>query len=145
MPLIGKKEPINSLIGENSEFIGTFHIAGSLKINGKFEGEIKTDNHLIIGPTGKVKTNVYAKKVTVAGTLIGNIHAEEEVFLLETGRVLGDITTAKLHVSDGVVTEGQITITGGQQKDVHRLVEESYGTSEKPKQEESSVSDKKDI
>lgn len=123
-----KNEPPNSVIGEGSTFEGTFHVPGSLKVDGRFEGEIKTEGHLIIGTTGKVKTTILsARRVTVAGTLIGNIEAQEEVSLLETGRVLGNIQTPKLHLSEGVVTEGQITITGGQQKDIHRVVEESFG------------------
>ena len=49
------KDSINSVIGQGSIFEGKFYIAGSLKIDGKFEGEIKTDEALYIGETGKVK------------------------------------------------------------------------------------------
>ena len=48
---------------------------------------------------------------TVAGTLIGNIVASEEVSLLHTGKGLGNITTPKLSVEPGVITEGKVTIT----------------------------------
>lgn len=123
---MARNDQINSLIGEGSAFEGKFYIAGSLQIDGKFEGEIKTEDHLIIGPTGKVKTNITARRVTVAGTLIGNIDAQEDVYLLETGRVLGNIVTPKIHVNEGVVTRGTVTITGGQKKDIAKLIEESY-------------------
>ena len=89
---------INSVIGEGSVFEGKFFIQGSLEISGKFEGEIKTDGQIVIGKTGRVKTNVVAKKVVVGGTLIGNVRAHDEVMLLETGRVLGDITTPLLNL-----------------------------------------------
>ncbi|MBI4977851.1 MAG: polymer-forming cytoskeletal protein [Spirochaetes bacterium] len=123
---MARNDQVNSVIGEGSAFEGKFYIAGSLQIDGKFEGEVKTEDHLIIGPTGKVKTNVTARRVTVAGTLIGNIDAQEDVYLLETGRVLGNISTPKIHVTDGVVTKGTITLTGGQKKDIAKLIEESY-------------------
>lgn len=121
------KDSINSVIGQGSIFEGKFYIAGSLKIDGKFEGDIKTDEALYIGETGKVKTNIAAKEVTVSGTLIGNIKAENEVRLEETGRMLGDIQTPYLDLSKGVVAKGNITITGGQKKDVKKIVEESFG------------------
>lgn len=121
------KEQINSVIGPGSIFEGKFYIAGSLRIDGKFEGEIKTDEALYIGETGKVKTNIAAKEVTVSGTLIGNIKAENEVRLEETGRMLGDIYTPYLELAKGVVAKGNITITGGQKKDVKKIVEESFG------------------
>ena len=85
--------PNNSVIGENSVFEGRFYVSGSILIEGKFDGEIKTEDHLTVGPTGKVKTDIYARKVTVAGTLIGNITASEEVDLLQNGKVLGNINT----------------------------------------------------
>lgn len=127
--MAGKNDSMNSTIGEGSIFEGKFYISGSLRIDGKFEGEIKTDEELVVGETGKVKTNIDAKSVVVAGSVIGNIRAEEEVKLLETGRILGDITTPTLTIQRGVIAQGHITITGGQRKDVKKLIEESYDSS----------------
>ena len=86
---------LNTIIGKGSSFEGKFYINGSLRIDGKFEGEIKTDEELVVGETGRVKTNIRAKSVVIAGTVIGNIKAENEVTLLATGMVKGDITTPK--------------------------------------------------
>ncbi len=126
--MAGKGDSINSTIGEGSVFEGKFYISGSLRIDGKFEGEIKTDEELVVGETGKVKTNIDAKSVVVAGTVIGNIKADEEIKLLETGRVLGDIITPALTIQRGVIAQGNIIITGGQKKDVKRIIEESYSS-----------------
>lgn len=126
--MAGKGDMINSTIGEGSVFEGKFYISGSLRIDGKFEGEIKTDEELVVGETGKVKTNINAKSVVIAGTVIGNITADDEVKLLETGRVLGDIVTPTLTIQRGVIAQGTITITGGHKKDVKKLIEDSYGS-----------------
>ncbi|MBN1898166.1 MAG: polymer-forming cytoskeletal protein [Spirochaetes bacterium] len=123
-----KGDNANSVIGEGSIFEGRFYISGSLQINGKFEGDIKTEDQIMVGETGKVKTNLSARRVIIAGTLIGNINAMEEVLLLETGRVLGDITTPIIHMNKGVVVQGKINITGGQKKEVKKIIEESYAT-----------------
>ena len=126
--MAGKNEQINSVIGEGSIFAGKFYVHGSLQVDGKFEGEIRTEDHLVIGETGKVKTDIVANRVTVGGTLVGNIEAIEEVKLLETGRILGNIKTPSLLVESGVVTQGQITITGGQKKDVKKIIADSYSS-----------------
>jgi len=117
----------NSVIGEGSIFEGQFYIAGNIKIDGKFEGDIKTDNTLIIGETGRVKTNVHATDVQISGTLIGDITARNEVRLHETGRMMGDISAPALYLARGVVMKGNINITGGQKKDSEKVIEESYG------------------
>ena len=115
------------VIGEGSVFDGRFHVNGSILIEGKFQGDIKTNDQLIVGETGKVKTDIIAKKVTIAGTLIGNIVASEEVNLLKTGKVLGNITTPKLNVEEGVISKGIVTITSGSEQDVNKIIDDSFG------------------
>ena len=124
--MAAKGDGINSTIGAGSVFEGKFYISGSLRIDGKFEGEIKTDNELVVGETGKVKTDIVARSVVVAGTVIGNIKASEEVRLLETAKVLGDITTPILTIQNGVASLGKVNITGGTSKDTKKLIEESF-------------------
>lgn len=123
-----KNDASNCVIGEGSIFDGRFYVKGSILIEGKFQGDIRTEDQLIVGPTGKVKTDIVARRVTIAGTLIGNISASEEVNLLHTGKVLGNISTPKLSVEPGVITDGKITITSGQTDDMRRVIEESFGT-----------------
>ncbi len=122
-----KNDTTNCTIGEGSVFDGRFYVNGSILIEGKFQGDIRTDDQLIVGPTGRVKTDIQARRVTVAGTLIGNIAASEEVTLLHTGKVLGNIITPKLTVEPGVITEGKVTITSGQTDDAKKIIEESFG------------------
>jgi cytoskeletal protein CcmA (bactofilin family) len=119
--------PNNSVIGENSVFEGRFYVSGSILIEGKFDGEIKTEDHLTVGPTGKVKTDIYARRVTIGGTLIGNITATEQVDLLANGKVLGNVVTPKLNVEDGVLIQGMVTITGGQMDNVPQVIRQSFG------------------
>ena len=124
---MARKDMINSVIGDGSSFKGTFIVKGSFQIDGKFEGELKIDGHLIIGPNGKVKTStIITESITIAGTLIGNIAAQKEVILIETGRVLGNIEAPKIDVGEGAVIQGEMTITGGQKKDITKVVHESF-------------------
>lgn len=122
-----KGDLMNSTIGEGSVFEGKFYISGSLRIDGKFEGEIKTDEELVVGESGRVKTDIFAKSVVVAGTVIGNITALEEVRLLETGKVLGDIKAPAVSIQRGVMANGMITITGNSpNKDTRKIIEDSF-------------------
>ena len=124
---MAKQNESNSIIGEGSVFEGRFYISGSLRIDGKFEGDIKTDETLFVGETGKVKTDIKANEVILAGTLIGDINANHEVRLTETGRMLGNIETPSLQLAKGVVLKGSVNITGGQKKDTEKVIEESFG------------------
>ena len=122
---------MNSVIGEGSMFEGKFYIQGSLQIDGRFEGEIKTQDQLVVGETGKVKTDIFAKKVVVGGTIIGNIEAEEDVTLLSTGRVFGNITAPRVSIEEGVVIKGEVSISAGQKKNIKNVIEESFNSGPK--------------
>ena len=50
----------NTTIGEESFFEGRFAIRGSLRIDGRFEGQALLVDQLQIGPKGRVKTNIIA-------------------------------------------------------------------------------------
>jgi cytoskeletal protein CcmA (bactofilin family) len=122
---------MNSIIGEGSMFEGKFYISGSLQIDGRFEGEIQTKDQVIVGETGKVKTDIYANRVVVGGTVIGNIEAQEDVTLLSTGRILGNIRAPRVQIEEGVVVKGEISIDAGQKKDVKSIIEESFNAGPK--------------
>lgn len=121
----------NSTIGEGSTFEGDFYISGSLRIDGFFEGNIHAEDTLIIGETGRVKTNIRSREVIVAGALIGNINATEQVTLGETCRMIGDVSASYLHISKGTTVQGKINITGGNTKGVLDLVKKAFEATSK--------------
>lgn len=130
---MAKYEQTNSVIGEGSVFEGKFYVAGTIKIDGKFEGDIRTEESLQVGPTGKIKTNIQARQVVLAGTMIGDINATEEVNLMETGRLMGDISAPVVNIANGVVLKGSVNITGGKNKETQKLIEESFSGERKSK------------
>jgi cytoskeletal protein CcmA (bactofilin family) len=119
-------EETNSTIGLNSRFEGKFAVKGSIRIDGKFEGEVLIVDKVFIGPSGKVKTNIKATSVVVEGILIGNIHATNRVLLLPTSRILGDIQTPELIIQNGTILKGRCTISHGSDQDARELIQSLY-------------------
>jgi cytoskeletal protein CcmA (bactofilin family) len=122
---------VNSTIGENSYFEGRFAVKGSLKIDGRFEGETLLVDQLQIGAKAKVKTDISATSVVVEGIVIGNISATRRILLLSTARVLGDIKTPELIIQDGVVLEGRCTISHFKIDNTKQYIEDIYNRRER--------------
>ncbi len=122
---------INSTIGENSYFEGRFAVKGSLKIDGRFEGETLLVDQLQIGAKAKVKTDISATSVVVEGIVIGNISASRRILLLSTARVLGDLKTPELIIQDGVVLEGRCTISHFKIDNTRQYIEDLYSRHER--------------
>lgn len=120
------QEIVNSVIGESSFFTGRFHINGSLRINGSFEGKSLQADQLYVGPTGKIKTNVKAVSIIVEGMIIGNIEATSRIMLLPTSRILGNIKTPELIIQNGVILEGQVTISTDPKTSAKERIEKEF-------------------
>ena len=116
----------DSKIGDKSFFEGRFAVKGSMRIDGKFEGECLLIDQLHIGPSAKVKTDITSVSVVIEGTVIGNITAERRILLLSTARVLGNIKTPELIIQDGVVLEGKCTISHFEIDNTKKYIEDIY-------------------
>ncbi len=105
------REMPKSIIGPNSFFEGRFYIKGELQIDGKFEGSSINVDHLYVGKTGKVKSNIKASSIIIEGIIIGNLTATSRIILYPTARVLGNIKTPEIIIQKGVIIEGKCTIS----------------------------------
>lgn len=97
---------INAFLGQSTNFNGSLVFDGLVRIDGSFEGKIKTSDTLIIANSGKVKAEIEAGVVKISGSFEGNIVAKTKVELLKPSVVEGTITTPCIAVEDGVIFNG---------------------------------------
>jgi len=100
-------EKITTTLGKETNFNGTLKFKDSLKIDGRFEGEIESSGYLYIENGATVTANIRVGSVVIGGIVRGNVEASEKLEMLTTGKVYGNIRTAKLKIADGVVFEGK--------------------------------------
>jgi|GEM_PF-333751 len=98
---------VDSVIGPGIHFKGTLTGAGSLRIDGTFDGTINIQGPLLITDGAKVTAEVRAGAVSVGGSLKGNIYAAK-VEILSTGRVWGDLVTTAFATEEGAFLRGQV-------------------------------------
>jgi cytoskeletal protein CcmA (bactofilin family) len=84
-----------------------------LTIDGRVEGTIELGDHsLTIGVGAGVKANLVARRITIGGTVTGNVLATDKVDLLATGSVEGDVTAPVFAMADGAVLTGKVDAQG---------------------------------
>ena len=101
------QERISTTLGRETMFSGTMRFSTSLKIDGKFEGEIVSTGFLHVEEGAEVRANIKVGSVVVGGVVYGNITALNTLEMLSTGKVYGNVATSKLKIADGVVFEGK--------------------------------------
>jgi cytoskeletal protein CcmA (bactofilin family) len=104
---IFKNEEIIAFLGKGTEFKGVITYEGTIRIDGKVEGEIVTKGTLIVGETAVVNAEINAGIVVSGGKITGNIRAHEKVQLLATAVQTGTITTPILVIEEGVTFNGK--------------------------------------
>jgi cytoskeletal protein CcmA (bactofilin family) len=109
---------INSIIGEGTRFKGEFDLNGLLRIDGDFTGTIRTTGKVLVGRNGRAECTLHAGTVVIGGVVRGEIFSTEKVIILSTGLVLGNITTPRLIVEEGVIFNGTCRVTAAPPKAV---------------------------
>ena len=103
---------IVGLLGKGTEFEGKLIFEGTLRIDGKFKGEVITKGILAIGEGALVHAEVEADTIIVRGEVHGNLKATKKIEIKGSGKVLGNINTPSLIVEAGVIFEGSCQMSG---------------------------------
>ena len=98
---------ITTLLGRGATFEGKLTFEGTVRIDGRFKGEVFSDDTLVIGEGAIVEAQLDVGDVIIQGTVIGNITAKRSIEIHAPGRVKGDLHTPQLQVDKGVMFEGR--------------------------------------
>ena len=96
-----------STISSDVEITGTIKSTGSVRFDGKLDGELNCTGDATIGKSATIKGNLAVSSATVEGTIHGNIVAKDRIEMKSSARVTGDIKAKRLSVEDGVTFVGR--------------------------------------
>ena len=113
---------LNAFLGEGTSFKGNLTFEGTVRIDGKLEGEIFTKDTLVIGEGATVKATIHTGILIVGGAVHGNIVAEKKVELHSSARLYGNLSTPLLSIAEGVIFEGSCTMGKKQVREEQKLV-----------------------
>jgi cytoskeletal protein CcmA (bactofilin family) len=98
---------ITTLLGPGAQFEGKLTFDGTVRIDGRFKGEVFSDDTLVIGEGAVVEAEIEIGEVIIQGTVVGNIKAKRSIEIHAPGRVKGDVHTPSLQIDKGVIFEGR--------------------------------------
>lgn len=102
----------NSVIGASTVVSGHVRGAGSLEILGRVEGDIAVTGDVVVGASGRVRGNISAAQLTVAGQVQGQLHGSEAVLLERGAKVVGDIASPRIGIAPGALVRGHVQTDG---------------------------------
>jgi cytoskeletal protein CcmA (bactofilin family) len=102
-----KFDTIETFIGQNTVLNGNISTDKTIRIDGKMTGNIENSAGVIIGDAASLKGDINSNYVLVSGTVEGNITATEYVELFNKSKIIGNIQTKMISISEGAVFEGR--------------------------------------
>ena len=107
---------IKAYLGEDTVFSGTLSFNGAVRIDGKMDGKINSDDTLIIGENGVLEADIVAGTVICRRKIKGTIKASKRIEIHNNSVVVGAISAPALLVEDGALFDGTCEMTGNEGK-----------------------------
>ncbi|MDR1955498.1 MAG: polymer-forming cytoskeletal protein [Treponema sp.] len=110
----GKRKEGSRMVtfGVGTRFDGYLQFTETLCIRGRFKGTIEAQGTLIVDKGAVVEADhISVSSLTVYGTVVAPVHAEDKIDMFPGAEVRGDLIAARLRIADGVLFEGQCTMT----------------------------------
>ncbi|MZH46253.1 MAG: polymer-forming cytoskeletal protein [Nitrospinae bacterium] len=103
---------IKAYMGEDTVFNGALSFDGTVRIDGKFEGQVETEDTLIVGETGHLIAEISAGTIICMGRVEGTLMASKKVEIHSNSRVVGNVKSPALYIELGGVLDGSCDMTG---------------------------------
>jgi len=103
---------ITAFLGKGTEFKGVLSFEGTIRVDGKIEGEVVSKDTLIAGDGAFLQGELTVGTIISSCRIIGNITASQKVHLLAPGNIQGNIKTPKLIIEEGVTFDGTCEMAG---------------------------------
>ena len=101
---------IRTVIASPSKIEGRISGSGEIVVNGLVNGTIDATGTVKVGEKGRVEASVHGLVVSIAGTVVGDVTADERIELDVTAHVDGNITAPRILIKDGANFRGQVNM-----------------------------------
>ena len=98
-------------VGRNVNVSGKLIFHEPVRIEGRFKGEVRSIELVVIGEDGMVEGKVFAPRLLIMGELRGDVVGSERVVLGPRAKFFGNIETRDLTVSEGAYLDGNVRMT----------------------------------
>jgi cytoskeletal protein CcmA (bactofilin family) len=116
-----EQSEITAFLGKGTEFKGVLSFEGTIRVDGKVEGEIVSKDTLISGDDSLLQGEITIGTLICSGKIIGNVNAIQKVHVLAPAKIQGNIKTPKLIIEEGVIFDGKCEMAA-EQKGVEQKV-----------------------
>jgi cytoskeletal protein CcmA (bactofilin family) len=107
-----KGSSVTTLIARNTKVEGKLEFSGVLEIEGSVKGNIiaESDSKSVVRilNNGRVEGKIRVPQVIINGEVVGDVHADEQLYLAEKASIEGNVHYRVIEIEKGVRINGSI-------------------------------------
>jgi cytoskeletal protein CcmA (bactofilin family) len=101
-------------IGPRTRIEGTVTGSDVLVVEGEIRGTVTMDAPIRIEREGRLEAEVQGPEVAIGGTVQGHVVGLKKVEILPGAKMIGDVRTPRILISDGAVFRGRVDMDVGE-------------------------------
>jgi cytoskeletal protein CcmA (bactofilin family) len=96
----------DTVVSAGMRIEGELKSNGNIKIDGIVTGKIHTSQDLEVGPNAQIDADLIAANAVIAGIVKGNVTIKHSLQILETGKILGNVSCTSIGIQSGAYFNG---------------------------------------
>jgi cytoskeletal protein CcmA (bactofilin family) len=118
-----------AFVGRGVEVKGVITYSGTVRIDGRLDGEIHTEGVLVVGEDAVITAQVTAGTVISRGKITGDVVASGKVRLMAPAALNGSVKAPMLSIEEGVLFNGSLEmVKKAEQPEISRVPGGAYVT-----------------
>ncbi len=113
-----------TFLGKGVDFKGIVQFEGTVRIDGRLEGEIHTKGTLVVGEQATIKGIISTGVLVCSGRINATITVSERIQLLKPAVLIGDVRTPVISIEDGAHFHGMCDMGAQKWEDAPPVHEE---------------------
>lgn len=97
-------------LGSDTVYEGKLTFKGTVRIEGRFTGDIISDGTLNVGKDAQVQGKIAVGELLLSGHFNGDVLVKRKTLIYSSGVLEGNLVTTTLLTEEGAIIEGQVNM-----------------------------------
>lgn len=97
-----------SIIGPRMKIVGDLTTEGTVRIEGRVEGNVEAGKAVVVGKDGEIEGDVRTEDSIISGRIRGSVTAASRLEVQATAQIDGEIHARRLQLEEGAMLNGTI-------------------------------------
>lgn len=123
-----KQQEVGTIVGSSVHLTGSIKDSSDIVIFGSVDGEVSSDQKIVIEESARVKGPITGREILVSGVVTGTVTAKDRLELSPTGVIKGNIDTNTLLIHSGASFIGKCNMPDKKSDGLQDLSKEDFET-----------------